>query len=205
MTVAVAAAAVSYCSAATAEVSFQNLTGSSTRQQVLERFPAARPARPICQPGDAEARSADGVTSCDALELQSYSIGDTPFRVTFLFSMTGALTKVLMIYEWSDGPDDQPPNWQEIFSKYETFRNLLVIKYGQPVSGLCTELGSPGSQSFNVCSEWQGSSSANYDTSQGTIEVEGNGVKRDQSAASYPFAYIGITYSLVASQDASRL
>lgn len=187
------------------QISFQGLTGASTRQDVLRRFPDATPSRSLCQPSDTVMRSADGVASCDELVLSSYRVGDTQFEASFLFSLSGKLWQVILLYDWPVDPDEAP-NWQQIYSKYMDFRNLLTTRYGEPLMPApCPELGDISSQSFTFCSMWQGSRARYYEPSQGAIDLDADGFKHDVAETHYHFAHVGITYHLIPTDDAGRL
>jgi len=197
--VALTLSAVAQASAG--QITFQGLTGSSTRADVEQVFPNAVHEKEFgCKLGEISQTVGPERTelSCDGLLVPGYDVLGTKFDVSFTFD--GKTQKLLFVnlFHWWAYPNEASGRRRlaksEILTQYAQLRTILMSNHGAPRDdhSFCeTDNG----QRLSKCDRWQGSPSAYPDDSLGTIELTLDAGGADTSDPTY-WGDFGISYVL---------
>lgn len=114
--------------------SFNNLTGSSDKSEVISQFPEAY-AKNRCRKGEQFFDIGSGSLLCEALNVTGFNLDGQDFNITFLFNYDGSLRHVSVQKSFGvfgggglDGVDRYT-----IVSTFRSLSDLLRTRYGQPV------------------------------------------------------------------------
>lgn len=115
------------------ELTFHGLNGYSTRAEVIKEFSGAR-SKNTCRHGEVNVRNADGEHACSELEVPSYVLDNTRFRLSFIFNPDGTLRFISLYHGFNNfGPDDPAVAKTEIESRFRSLVDMLSTKYGPAV------------------------------------------------------------------------
>lgn len=158
-------------------ITFQGLDGSSTRQDVLKRFPNAE-SRSLCRAGQS-VRSPIYGDSCFYLSVENYIVGNRDYNLAFFFhAVDGKLMEADLNRSFGDYkllPDSPHLTKDELQEQYLTLYKTLNYKYGDPLEESrtlfdeCSSGRHDNDLEYGECAEWQGATNPTYQEGQNHI------------------------------------
>jgi len=181
------------------QIDFQGLNGGTTRQEVLRRFPRAKPNRSMCIGSATTTNSAEGPFSCVSLEIDPYRIGQYSYDLSFLFSVDDKLTHVVISrsFGFPFGPLNTELTKTQLNQQYDELYQLLEYKYGDPLptmAQICLEMD--GSILYEKCTGWQDGNSQRWTAGRNHITLKLSAQRRTPTEVSY-FGDFSVGYDLI--------
>lgn len=128
-------------------LSFNAISGESTAEDVVRRFPKAQKKNNCSDASKKIAVYADGPSLCQFLKVESYDLGGYQFKIDFFFYPSGGLKTAAL--SWPDYSESKVVSDQHITNAYSAVLSQIVAKYGAYVKRAPCELIG------NLCAEWQ--------------------------------------------------
>ena len=179
-------------------LSFNGLTGKSTRADVLKVFPKAE-MQNDCNHGETESRTADGVTACEQLAFEGYKLDNDTFKVTLEFNTNGTLRYVSVLKLLGDYPPEGKLARSTVESKVASLADLLSSKYGPSVRNV------PGASLFGARKiadyEWQPGRGSEWKSGGDRVALTADGNDLDGSGIVGGSIHIFYTFARAAELD----
>lgn len=191
-------------SPARAEIQFQDLGGTSTRADVLRRFPAARSDNSYCSPGQRISKEADGEYLCEHLLLARYDVAGIPLHIIFVFRSDGILAFAILQNSFRANDGKSHIAGDDLFRLFHTLYEPLKLKYGEAIHHPpCEITNSISGPMYKLCAVWQPTNTS-HDWSSGRDEIE-LGVDCFWSPSGSYSGSLNISYKFIDRTAAGRL
>jgi len=186
--------AVTICGTTNAdEITFQGLTGSSTRHDVLGRFPNARPERrDDCKPGETEEKvGPEGEElDCNELKVNGYDVAGIKFDISFTFGGPSRNLLFVNLLDWWAFPNDADTGKRldksQIVSRFEQLQTILISNHGMPyVDPIVSCYSKDDGRMLSLCARWEGKTGEFPDDSLGTIDLQADAQKASEEDLTY--------------------
>ena len=200
-------ATIAVCGPAqSADITFQALTGGSTRTDVIAKFPKVVAGVNMCNPGERTFKSAEGEGACATLQIPRYEVAGIPFTLSFVFRPGGTLWFAMLDTSWGHRWSLSPASrtLQEFKTAFDQIEGPLRAKYGNPIlDPPCGLLNTESAQQFSRCVQWQAISGSRWQQNVDHIDI-----KADCRLMKNETGYSGelsVTYKFIDRIAASRL